>query len=126
LKKNMGFKEKIDKILKHNQLGINSVSGLEDFVTAGRGAINDFYNEDREPGRKTLKKIKSLPGLNEDWYENGTGSVFLTSVPDEPPLNKKDPEEENRILIRNLDRIGATNEYLLQRVRELEQRLGMG
>lgn len=73
----MSFKEKIDKILEHNTLGINSVSALEDTVQAGRGAINEFYNENREPGRKTLKKIKSLKGLNEIWYDTGQGAIFI-------------------------------------------------
>jgi hypothetical protein len=73
----MTFKEKIDKILQVNKLGINSVSALEDKVEAGRGAINEFYNENREPGRKTLKKIKSLKGLNEVWYDTGKGEVFM-------------------------------------------------
>jgi hypothetical protein len=120
----MGFKEKIDKILKHNTLGINSVSGLEDFIDAGRGAVNEFYNDNREPGRKTLKKIKSLPGLNENWYEIGIGEVFLTSVTASQPLNKKDPEEENRILIRNLDRMGEVNEFVLKELKRYKERFG--
>lgn len=116
----MGFKEKIDKILKHNTLGINSVSGLEDFIEAGRGAVNEFYNDDREPGRKTLKKIKSLPGLNLDWYETGKGDIFITSVPEaDDNTNKKDPETELRILRQIVIRMGETNDYLLKRLKEL-------
>lgn len=87
----MTFKEKIDSILKYNSLEINSVSALEDAVTAGRGAINDFYKDNREPGRKTLKKIKSLKGLNTDWYDTGIGLPFdenHTSV-QETSNNKK-------------------------------------
>jgi hypothetical protein len=74
----MTFKEKIDKILDTKELHINSVTALEDKVQAGRGAINEFYKEDRNPGRKTLKRIKSLPGLNLDWWETGVGTVLKT------------------------------------------------
>ena len=74
----MTFKAKIDSILNANTLGIMSVSGLEDFLKAGRGAINEFYNKDKEPGRKTLKRILALPGLNMTWWETGKGDVFLS------------------------------------------------
>lgn len=77
----MTFKEKIDRILEANELGINSISAFEDKIEAGRGAINDFYKENREPGRITLKRIKSFPDLNWEWWETGKGEIFLTSVP---------------------------------------------
>jgi AAA15 family ATPase/GTPase len=79
----MTFKEKIDKILETNTLGINSVTGLEDFLTAGRGAINDFYKVNKEPGRKTLKRIKGFPNLNVAWYETGKGDIYLSNPTDE-------------------------------------------
>lgn len=119
----MTFKEKIDKILSTNTLGINSVSALEDFVKAGRGAINDFYKDNREPGRKTLKKIKSLPGLNTEWYDTGKGEVFTgKSTYVDLLIEKKDPDysrisEDNK----------ATDElllYLLNRLKKYEEKYG--
>lgn len=89
----MTFKEKIDKILTYNKLGINSVSALEDKIEAGRGAINEFYNENREPGRKTLKKIKSFPGLNENWYDTGKGEIFIENS---TSVEKQKTSKENR------------------------------
>lgn len=89
----MTFKEKIDKILTYNKLGINSVSALEDKIEAGRGAINEFYNENREPGRKTLKKIKSFPGLNENWYDTGKGEIFIEKS---TSVEKQKTSQENR------------------------------
>lgn len=88
----MTFKEKIDKILETNTLKINSVSRLEDEIGAGRGAINDFYNENREPGRITIKKIKTLKGLNWKWWETGEGEAFKSAVGD--GLTSQDPSLE--------------------------------
>jgi hypothetical protein len=99
----MSFKEKIDKILSDNHLQIDSVTALEDYVEAGRSSINNFYKENKEPGRKTLKKIKSLPGLNLEWYETGKGQVFLkngTGVKESTDNSiMEDPEEVYRKLV---------------------------
>lgn len=46
--------------------------------------------------------------------ENGT------DVPDQAAINKKDPEEHIRILIKNLDRMGELNEYLLKEIKRLQ------
>jgi len=125
----MSFKDKIDKILEVNTLGINSVSALEDKIEAGRGAVNEFYKEDREPGRKTLKKIMSLPGLNIDWYTKGIGPVFTinslqNSTYVEVLTKEKDPAEENRILTRNIDRMGEVNEFLLRELKRYKEKFG--
>jgi hypothetical protein len=133
----MTFKEKIDKILEINNLKIESVSALEDFVGAGRSAINDFYNENREPGRKTLKKIKSLPGLNLEWYDTGKGPVFLKNgTPDinidEQPVireQKKDPAVDDRILKKldsltdNVNAFGDFNRFLLKEIDRLHKKI---
>lgn len=103
----MTFKEKIDKILRYNELKINSVSALEDYLKAGRGSINDFYKENREPGRKTLKRILSLPGLNKTWWETGTGEVFCKSFEEKPThehkttalMEKSDNDEKSMMQI---------------------------
>jgi hypothetical protein len=132
----MTFKEKIDKILEFNKLEINSVSGLEDFLKASRSSINDFYNSNQEPGRKTLKRIKSLPALNWEWYETGKGDVFkenstLAIKNDQPAVNEtlpeiKNPNREIEILLNSLEQFGNTNAYLLKRVKELEDLLNGG
>lgn len=136
----MTFKEKIDKILSVNTLKIESVSGLEDFVGAGRGAINDFYNQDREPGRKTLKKIKSLPGLNLDWYDTGKGQVFIDNgTPainsDELAVNEelkeKSPESTDfRTLVKKVDSLTDNvngfndfNRFLLKEIDRLRKKV---
>ena len=72
----MSFREKIDKILKDNKLGVHSVSSLEDFLKAGRGSIGAHIREGTEPGLKTLKKIQEFPGLNLVWWESGKGETF--------------------------------------------------
>lgn len=136
----MTFKEKIDKILEVNKLKIESVSGLEDFVKSSRSAINDFYNLNREPGRKTLKKIKSLPGLNLEWYDTGKGPVFVENgtpaINIDEPKNQtepkeKDPESEDiRALLKKLDSLtdnvnsfGAFNTFLLKEVERLRKKV---
>lgn len=123
----MKFKEKIDKILLVNKLGINSISALEDEVGAGRGAINGFYNDNKEPGRKTLKRIMTLKNLNPNWYNDGKGHVFLSESDVEDVDNEDNKKEtgleEISLLIKSLDRMGNFNEHLLERVKELEKQL---
>jgi transcriptional regulator with XRE-family HTH domain len=76
----MTFNEKIDKILKDNKLGVNSVSALEDKLGVSRGSINGFYKEGRSPGLKILKKIKEFPGLNLEWWETEKGDPFGKNI----------------------------------------------
>jgi hypothetical protein len=73
----MSFREKIDKILRVNTLKINSVNGLEKFIEASNGSISKYYQLDEEPGGNTIKKILSLPGLNQEWWDSGKGEVFV-------------------------------------------------
>ncbi len=47
----------------------------------------------------------------------------VTSVP-EPAIKKKDPNDEVRILIKNLDRMGELNEYLLRELKNYQDRFG--
>ena len=121
----MSFQEKIDKILKANKLHINSVYGLELFVKASVGSISKPIAKGIEPGLGTIKKIREgLPGLNQDWWDTGKGEVFIeNSTYVETPI-KKDPSEEVRILARNIDRMGAMNEYLLEEIKKYRDRFG--
>lgn len=123
----MSFKEKIDKILEVNQLGINSVSAFEDKIGAGRGAVNEFYNEDREPGRKTLKKIMTFPGLNPTWYNTGEGPIFVKNgtyvkTPMENPKNEKVHEEVYRDLVESNSEYRLVPKVILDRYEILSQR----
>lgn len=112
----MSFKDKIDKILSFNKLNINSVSALEDYLKCGRGAINDYYKKDREPGGKTLRKILSLSDLNVSWWHGGYGEPFIGEVPviGEPLMNY---QEE---LIRHLK---VTNDHLMSLTEDLRKEI---
>lgn len=67
----MSFKKKIDKILDTNTLGINSINGLEKEIGASTGAVNKFYNNDRDPGKATVKKIKNKFNIDDISWRNG-------------------------------------------------------
>src|SRR5687768_13354484 len=84
----MDFRKKIDTILKANKLGINSPSGLESYVKAGRGAISGPYKNNETPGLATVKKIVDTLRVNSQWWETGKGSVFADEIDgvNEPPL----------------------------------------
>ena len=73
----MKFSEKIEKILKTNKLGVNTASGLEEFIGAGRGAISTPYREGTAPGTKTQKKIIEKMRISPDWWETGKGEIYL-------------------------------------------------
>lgn len=72
----MTFKEKIDKILGTNKLGVNSVHGLEKALKLGVGAINKKYQEGGEPGNEVIKKIKDGLRINNEWWNTGEGQIF--------------------------------------------------
>ena len=66
----MSFKEKIDKLLAVNEMGINSVYALEKYVGASTGSISKYYSENKEPGLGTIKKIKKIFDLTDNqWRE---------------------------------------------------------
>lgn len=67
----MTFKQKIDKILKTNKLGVNTVNGMENFVRVGRGAIKKPYDLNQEAGPKVVKKIKETFGISDEQWESG-------------------------------------------------------
>lgn len=67
----MTFKEKIDNILKTNDLGINSVNGLEIYVGTSTGAISKPYKKNEEPGPATVKKILKKLGIPDSEWDAG-------------------------------------------------------
>ena len=82
----MKFSEKIDKILKTNKLGVNTPSGLEEFIGAGRGSISTPYREGSQPGTKTQKKIVEKMRISQDWWDTGRGEIYLQ---DQPTANRE-------------------------------------
>lgn len=118
----MTFREKIDKILKTNAFKINSVYGLEQYIGSGPGAIKKYYKKDGEPGRGTIRKIIEGVGLNPEWWETGKEPIYTenSTYVDLPTKKEKDPDEHIRILIKNLDRMGELNEYLLKELKRLQ------
>jgi phage repressor protein C with HTH and peptisase S24 domain len=72
----MTFQEKIDKILKTNRLEIDSIFDLEKKAGLGVGSIRKYYMQDREPGGKSLRKIKTLLGINEEWWTKSEGDIY--------------------------------------------------
>ena len=60
--------------------------------------------------------------INEDWWRTGEGEVFneKPTYVDLPTRKEKDPDEHIRILIKNLDRMGELNEYLLKELKRLQ------
>lgn len=74
----MTFQEKIDKILDTNELGIDSINGLEKEIGASTGAINKYYNRNRQPGKATIKKIKKKFNIDDISWK--TGEFNLSTV----------------------------------------------
>lgn len=121
----MTFKEKIHTILKTNKLGLTSVEDIAGKTGIKVGTIYKAMGPQDGMGLKLTRKLLDGIGIETQWWESGKGDIYITSVPDEPPLNKKDPaSEENRILIRNLDRMGEVNEFLLRELKIYKERFG--
>lgn len=117
----MTFREKIDNILRINGKKFKSIQDLELAAGLGMNTLRKAYNENREPSRKVIGKLLEEIGINPEWYEGAKGEVFLKNGTQdkEPAINKNLPyNEEREILIRNIDRMGAFIEYLLQEKKE--------
>jgi hypothetical protein len=73
-----------------------------------------------------VEKIHDAHGVRIEYWNDGKEPIIdknHTAVPDDPPLNKKDPEEY-WILIRNLDRMGELNEFMLRELKRYKERFG--
>jgi len=113
----MNFAVKIDKILKTNKLGVNSPSGLEEFIGAGRGAISTPYREGTEPGTKTQKKIVDKLRINPDWWDTGKGEIYLPENGLNEPAQKYEPAgnpDLNLLFIDTINRLIEKNDKLVQ------------
>jgi hypothetical protein len=118
----LGFKDKIDIILRIRKLNLKKVEKILDVD----GTFYKAYNENREPREELMAEFLRKFHVNPAWWKNPKGDteedVFTkkgTYV--EVPTEKKDPDELIRILVNNIDRMGKLNDWLLQRVKDLEQ-----
>jgi hypothetical protein len=125
MEKIYSFKEKIDKILKYRKLSINKIEKELDVD----GTFRKAYNDDREPNDELVMEFRRKFQIRDSWWNSPLGDreeeIFIekgTYV--ETPSNKKDPGEEQRILIKNIDRMGALNEFLLTELKRYKDRFG--
>ena len=72
----MKFSDKLSKILKANTLGIDTPSGLEEFIGASTGSITKPLKLESAPGPKIQKKIVEKLRINQDWWDTGKGEMF--------------------------------------------------
>jgi hypothetical protein len=116
----MEFPEKISIILKTNKLGLKTREDLAEFCGFNRDTIRKAIDRGSELSERNSRTLQDKLRVNPEWWETGSGEIYLTSVP-EPAITQKekDPYELIQILTRNIDRMGELNEYLLKRVREL-------
>lgn len=108
IRKIMSFKEKIDKILETNKLGVNSVNGLEQFLKVSMGSISKPYKNNRAPGPMISKKILEELGINKRWWDSGEGDVFQNELDQE-----KVPEEVYRDLIESNTQYILVSKFVL-------------
>lgn len=127
MKKVLTFKEKIDKILKYRKLTINRIETKLDVD----GTFRKAYNENREPNEDLVSEFLRNFRIRQTWWDEPVGDteadIFLPKGTNEPSvetLNKKDPGDEVRILIKNLDRMGEMNEFLLRELKSYQDKFG--
>lgn len=73
----MTLKQKIDKILADNDLGINSATELEDFIGAGQGSITTPIRESKSLGPKITRLLHEKVGVNKKFVQTGELPVFV-------------------------------------------------
>jgi transcriptional regulator with XRE-family HTH domain len=118
----MTFREKIDNILRISKKKFSSITELEVAAGLGMNTLRKAYNDDREPSRKVVGKLLEKIGISEGWWDSGKGEIFTekSTYVEIPTRKEKDPDEHIRILIKNLDRMGELNEYLLKELKRLQ------
>jgi transcriptional regulator with XRE-family HTH domain len=72
----MTFREKLDRILKHNQLDLHVIEDLEDYCDIGSKTLRKNYNDNTEPSRRILVKLLNGLSINTDWWDEGKGEIF--------------------------------------------------
>lgn len=118
----MTFKQKIQTILKNNALGLNSVEDISQKTGIKLSTIYKGMGDQNGLGIKNTKTLLEKLGIRQRWWETGEGEIFEEkSTYVEIPTKKEDPDERVRILIKNLDRMGELNEYLLQELKRYKE-----
>jgi hypothetical protein len=122
MEKILGFKDKIDIILTIRKLNLKKVEKILDVD----GTFYKAYNENREPREELMTEFLRKFHVKLSWWVNPKGTteadVFdKNGTYVEIPTKEKDPDELIRILVNNIDRMGRLNDWLLQRVKDLEQ-----
>lgn len=125
----MTFQQKIDKVLATKGIKLWKLAQESGLGTT----LEKAYAENREMRENTTGKFLQKMGISAEWWVTGKGEIFVTGsvVEEETPVygvhseTKKPDSEETRLLKRSIDRIIDTNEYLLKRVRDLENQLGL-
>lgn len=92
-----------------------SVKDLADKMGINPQSIYDWEKEKYEPVKENLESIARVLGVPlKEFYDDNSTYVDL------PTKKEKDPDEHIRILIKNLDRMGELNEYLLKELKRLQ------
>jgi hypothetical protein len=112
--------EKYRKVLEIRK---KKVYKAEDLCGFGRNTIKNAIADDREMSTEYHKKFMTVFGVNPEWWESEKGEVVLKGTYVDIP-NEKDPVEENRILIKNINRMGELNEFLLKELKRYKERFG--
>jgi hypothetical protein len=119
----MSFKEKIDKILETNTLGVNTINALEKEIGASTGSVNKYYNWDKSAGAAIVKKIKKTFGISDDdWRTGNIGRTenksakqrFMDEIDDEPFVRDmwKTVKKDNAKFQQEIDRLWGLIERL--------------
>src|SRR5688572_467974 len=109
----MSFKEKIDKLLKVNTLKINSVYGLERFIGASVGSVRKYYEQNAEPGLRTIKKIQEALSVNQEWWSTGKGEIFIEKLTSVQEKAKKEDDVLDHPLVKSyVDQINQLNKLV--------------
>lgn len=88
----------------------------------GNATISGWLDKDLTWTSDKLEKFLRYWNVNPVWWKTGEGDILNEKSTYEELLSKKekDPDEYTRILIKNLDRMGELNEYLLKELKRLQ------
>jgi lambda repressor-like predicted transcriptional regulator len=97
----MTFREKIDNILRISKKKFSSITELEAEAGLGMNTLRKAYNDNREPSRKVVGKLLENVGINPDWWEGESSSIYVekpTPGRKEDTLDAKMSELQDRYI----------------------------
>lgn len=112
----MTFRDKIDKILKTNTLGINTVYKLEIHIGSSPSSIARYHKKNEEPGSATLKKLWDGMKINRAWWESGEGEIFQ-----QDDNKKEDDPMSNPLVQQLLKQIKVYEDYIERLQADIER-----